>query len=270
MIKKTYFFSDIHLGLPNAKSSLKREKLLVKLLDEIKHDAKTLYFVGDIFDFWWEYKSVVPKGFTRFLGKIAELTDSGVDIHFFVGNHDIWMKDYLPKEIGVNMHQNGKEFIIDNKKFFIAHGDGLGPGDKTYKTLRKIFTNKFLQWWYTRLHPNFAFAIARKWSHSRSMNQKTIKFQGKDKEFLFLFAEESLKRKHTDYFIFGHRHVPVIININESAKFINLGDWVLHFTYGIYNGNNFELKTYKNSIQEEFHPDINAEYKTLSLRNGDF
>ncbi len=270
MKKKTYFISDIHLGLPNAKGSLKRERLLVKFLDEIKPEAKTIFFVGDIFDFWWEYKSVVPRGFVRFLGKIAELTDSGIDIHFFVGNHDIWMKSYLPEETGIILHHSGKEFVIDNKKLFIAHGDGLGPGDKTYKILRKIFTNKFLQWWYNRLHPNLAFAIARKWSHSRSMNQKTIKFQGKDKEFMYLYAKESLKRKHTDYFIFGHRHVPVLINMNESSKYVNLGDWILHFSYGVFDGNKFKLRTYKNSKQEDLIPDINAEYKTLSFRNGDF
>lgn len=262
MRKKSYFISDIHLGFPNAEKSRKREKLLVKLLDEIKENAEAIYFLGDIFDFWWEYKFVVPRGFTRFFGKVAELTDRKIPVYFFAGNHDIWMKDYLEKEVGVFVKHGIFETKINDKKFLITHGDGLGPGDKKYKLLKKMFENSFLQWCFSRLHPNFAFTIAEKWSHSRRKKPCYNKFRGKKIEYLYLYAEEKLKTEYFDFFVFGHRHIPLIINMNENTKYINIGDWMFKFTYGIFDGNKFELKTYKNGKQESFIADLKKKYFT--------
>ncbi len=255
--KNIYFISDMHFGLPNHEKSLIREKLLVKLLDEIKLQASIIYFVGDIFDFWWEYKYVVPRAYVRFLGKIAEMVDSGTEIHFFTGNHDVWMKDYLHIELGVTIHT--KELITEiyGKKFFIAHGDGLGAGDKAYKLLKKIFQNKFLQWCYSRLHPNFAFSIAKIWSHSRRKKEKVYKFRGIDKEIMIQFSKEMIKTKYFDYFIFGHRHFPLMIQIGESSKHVNIGDWLVNYTFAIFNDEGFKLMTYKNGHQEEFETDLN-------------
>ncbi|NOZ34465.1 MAG: UDP-2,3-diacylglucosamine diphosphatase [Chlorobi bacterium] len=259
--KKTYFISDIHLGLPDREKSLQRELKLVNFLDEIKSDAETIYFVGDIFDFWWEYKSVVPRGFVRFLGKIAELSDSGIKIIFFTGNHDVWMKDYLSQELGIKILQKELKIEINGKKFYIAHGDGLGPGDKSYKFLKKIFTNKFLQWCFTRLHPNFAFFIARKWSYSRRNKETHYDFKDKNKELLVLHSENVLKTEHYDYLIYGHRHFPLMIDAGTSSKHINLGDWLVNFTFGVFDGDKFQLKTYKHNIQEDFKTDLETVIK---------
>ncbi|NPA69041.1 MAG: UDP-2,3-diacylglucosamine diphosphatase [Chlorobi bacterium] len=255
--KFTYFLSDIHLGLPDRKKSLQRELKLVKFLDEIKNSAESIYFAGDIFDFWWEYKSVVPRGYVRFLGKIAELSDSGVKIFFFTGNHDIWMKDYLKEELGTEILHKELKTEIKGKKFYIAHGDGLGPGDKKYKFLKKIFTNRFLQKCFSLLHPDTAFGIAKKWSHSRRKKETSYDFKGKDKELLFLHSEDILKKEHFDYLIYGHRHFPVMLSAGKSSVHINLGDWLVNFTYGIFDGKDFRLKTYKNNKQEDFIVDLN-------------
>jgi len=249
------------LGLPNHEKSLQRERLLVKLLDELKVDAKEFFFVGDIFDFWWEYKRAVPRGYVRFLGKIAEIADSGIPVHFFTGNHDLWMRDYLPKELGVKLHT--KELVIseNDKSIFIAHGDGLGPGDKGYKILKKFFTNKFLQWCFSRLHPNFGFGLAELWSQSRRKKEKSYEYLGEDKEYLIQFAKGQLKEKHYDFQTFGHRHFPMILDLNKSAKFINIGDWIVNFTFAVFDGEDFELRTYKTGKQEEFQTNLEAEYK---------
>lgn len=256
--KKTYFISDIHLGLPDREKSLQRELKLVKLLDKIKNDAETIYFVGDIFDFWWEYKSVVPRGFVRFLGKIAELSDSGINIIFFTGNHDVWLKDYPAEELGVSVLHEELKTVIGNKKFYIAHGDGLGPGDKNYKFLKKIFTNKFLQWCFTRLHPNFAFWLARKWSHNRRKKETHYDFKGENKELLVLHTKEILEKEHFDFFIYGHRHFPLMLKIGKTSKHINIGDWLVNFTFGVFDGNEFSLKTYKNNRIENFVTNLSA------------
>ncbi len=261
MHRHCYFFSDIHLGLPNAEKSRIREKLLVKLLDEIKDKAKVIYFAGDIFDFWWEYKKVVPRGFVRFLGKIAELSDSGIEIHFFTGNHDIWMRNYLSDEIGVKLHRTPLSVTLGNKRFYIAHGDGLGPGDRSYKLLKKLFSNSILQWIFSRLHPNFAFGLAHLWSHSRRKSEKYIQFRGADRELLFLHAQNVLKSEYYDFFVFGHRHIPLILNIGEQSKIANIGEWLHHFTFLEFAGENLYLKTYKSGKIEDFSPDLNKAFQ---------
>lgn len=248
MSKNIYFASDVHLGHPTIEKSRWREKLFVEWLDEIKEDAKELYLVGDIFDFWYEYKKVVPRGFVRSLGKIAELVDAGIPVHFFTGNHDIWVFDYLPSELGVQVHRNPIVKEYAGKKFYIGHGDGLGPGDHSYKVLKKIFTSRTLQWFFSRLHPNFSLWLAHTWSNS-SRQVKGIKaegFMGKEKEYLYKYAEQMLEKNNYDYFIFGHRHLMVNMPVGENSKYINLGDWLYNFSYGVFDGNSFELKKYRN------------------------
>jgi len=235
--------------------------LLVKLLNELKEDAKTIYFVGDIFDFWWEYKYVVPKGYIRFLGKISELTDAGIEIIFFTGNHDVWMKNYFTKELGVKIYHEELKIEIDGKKFFIAHGDGLGKGDNGYKLLKIAFTSKFLQWCYTRLHPNFAFGLGNLWSQTRRKKEKYYDFKGEEKEILVQFAKDTLKTEHFDYLIFGHRHYPVIFDVGTSSKYVNIGDWLINFTFLEFKGKDIQQYTYKSGKKEKYITDLTKKFK---------
>lgn len=249
--KKIYFASDVHLGAPALKNNRERELLFVKWLDTVKTDAEAIYLMGDIFDFWFEYKRAVPRGFTRVLGKLSEITDSGIPVHFFTGNHDIWVFDYLPSETGVIVHRDIVKTELQGKKFFLGHGDGLGPYDKGYKILKKIFTNKFLQWVFARVHPNFAIWLAHNWSgHSRLKNGKieADTFRGEDKEWLVLYAKDELKKEHFDYFIFGHRHWPCNIDLNGESRYINTGDWVTHFTYAVLDNGVMELKEFEKPV----------------------
>lgn len=238
--------SDVHLGAPALKNNKERERLFVRWLDEIKADAAALFLMGDIFDFWFEYRKVAPRGFTRTLGKIAEIADSGVSVHFFTGNHDLWIFDYLPEELGIILHRKEYKTEIMGKKFFLAHGDGLDLSDKGYLLLKKIFTCKALQWTFARLHPDFAFRIAHHWSrNSRIANGiQADGYRGDNKEGLFIFAESIEKQEHFDYFIFGHRHLLVEKPIGETSSFINLGDWINYFSFGVFDGEKFELKRY--------------------------
>lgn len=243
---KIYFVSDVHLGAPAFKDNHERELLLAKWLDDINDDVAELYLMGDIFDFWWEYKKVVPRGFTRILGRIANLTDRGIPVYFFPGNHDLWVFDYLPSELGVTVQRNPIIKELGGKKFFLAHGDGLDAGDVGYNRLKKIFTNKHLQWWFSRLHPNFALYIAHNWSGS----SRTGKLKKKEEEFnvnndgMYKFALSFLKQESVDYFIFGHRHHMLNHQINEKTRFVLLGDWIKNFSYGVFDGETFELKRY--------------------------
>ena len=243
---KIYFISDVHLGAPALSNNLEREMLFAKWLDDINDDVQELFLMGDIFDFWWEYKKVVPRGFTRILGRIANLTDRGIPVHFFPGNHDLWVFDYLPSELGVIVHRNEIIKEIGGKKFFLAHGDGLDAEDVGYIRLKKIFTNKKLQWLYSRLHPNFALHIAHKWSKS----SRIAKF-GREEVFnvnnegMYKFAQSFLKQESIDYFIFGHRHHMVNVPITETSRFVLLGDWIKNFSYGVFDGEKFELLKYK-------------------------
>jgi UDP-2,3-diacylglucosamine hydrolase len=245
--KKIYFASDFHLGVPTHELSIAREKRIVKWLDEIKNDAEEIYLMGDLFDFWFEYQYTVPKGFVRLLGKIAELADSGIPIILFTGNHDMWMFDYLPKELGVTIYREPITRTYNGKKFYLGHGDGLGPGDHGYKFIKSVFANPLCQWLFERLHPNFALRIANYWSHkSRISNApKDEQFKGENGEWLVSYSKDVLKKEHFDYFIFGHRHLPLDIKLSESSRYVNLGEWVNYESYAVFNGNKLELKYYK-------------------------
>lgn len=241
---KIYFASDFHLGAPNEEESAVREKRIVSWLDEIKADAKEIYLMGDLFDFWFEYKYVVPKGYVRFLGKIAELTDSGIPVHLFIGNHDMWMFNYLEDELNVTIHRSHVTKEFDGKKFFIGHGDGIGPGDYGYKFIKAVFANKICQWLFARLHPNFAFAVANYWADKSRVDVNLLKFLGEEKEHQIIFAKEMLKAGHYDYFIFGHRHLPNDIKLSENSRYINLGDWIVNDSYAVFDGEELCLKKY--------------------------
>lgn len=244
--KKIYFLSDFHLGAPDHATSLVREKRIVKFLDKIKSDAAQIFIAGDLFDFWFEYKKVVPKGFVRILGKLAELTDSGILIHFFVGNHDMWMDGYFEKELGVKVYHHPSEFELNDKKFFVGHGDGLGPGDHRYKFIKKVFRNKFSKWLFSVLHPHSGIGLANYFSRKSRATTGLIdqKFLGEEKEWLIIFSKQMLKKQHFDYFIFGHRHLPLDYKLNNQSRYISLGDWIKYNSYAVFDGRNVELKFY--------------------------
>lgn len=247
---KIYFVSDVHLGAPAFQNNHQREMLFARWLDSINDDVEELYLMGDIFDFWWEYKKVVPRGFTRILGRIANLTDRGIPVYFFPGNHDLWVFDYLPSELGVKVHREEVIKEISGKKFFLAHGDGLDAEDVGYNRLKKIFTNKTLQWWFSRLHPNFALYIAHKWSGSSRTSKLNREEQfNVNNDGIYNFAHSYLKQESIDYFIFGHRHQMVNMSLSDNSQFVLLGDWITNFSYGVFDGEKLELKKY-NDIAE--------------------
>lgn len=244
--KNIYFASDQHFGIPTLEKSREREVKFIQWLDEIKQDAKAIFLLGDLFDFWFEYKTVVPKGFVRVLGKLAEIRDSGIPIYFFVGNHDLWMKDYFKTELNIPTYRDPKEFIFNNKTFLIGHGDGLGPGDKGYKRMKKVFTNPLSRWLYKWLHPDIGMWLAQYLSTQNKLisGEEDVKFLGEDNEWLVQYAKRKLESKHCDFFVFGHRHYPMDIQLNKNSKYINTGDWISHFTYAVFDGKDLELKTY--------------------------
>jgi len=245
--KKIYFLSDFHLGAPDYETSLAREKRVIQFLNEIKKDAEVIFILGDLFDFWYEYKKVVPKGFVRILGKLAELTDCGIIIYFFVGNHDMWMNGYFEKELNIQVFHEAKEFEFNGKKFLIGHGDVLGPGDHLYKMMKKVFRNKFSQSLFGLLHPSAGIGMADYFSRKSraSAGKKDEQFLGEDKEWLIIFSKEVLKKEHLDYFIFGHRHLPIEFKLNEKSVYINLGDWIKYNSYAVFENKTVSLKYYQ-------------------------
>jgi UDP-2,3-diacylglucosamine hydrolase len=245
---KIYFASDQHFGAPTPELSAPREQRFVKWLDEIKQDADVLFLVGDLFDFWFEYKTVVPRGFVRVLGKLAELKERGIEIHFFVGNHDLWMDDYFEKELGIPVYHRPQEFTFNGKSFLIGHGDGLGPGDKGYKRMKKVFTNPVSKWLFRWLHPDVGVKLAQYLSVKNKLisGDEDVKFLGEENEWLVLYSKRKLQTKHYDYLIFGHRHLPMVIKVGPDSEYVNLGDWIIYFTYAVFDGNTFELKKYEN------------------------
>ena len=244
--KKIYFASDQHFGAPTVEESKIREQKFVNWLDFIKKDADVLFLLGDLFDFWFEYTEAVPKGFVRVLGKLAELSDQGIQIHFFVGNHDLWMQDYFEKELNIPIYHEPKEFILNGKSFFIGHGDGLGPEDKGYKRMKKVFTNPVSKWFYRWLHPDIGIKIAHYLSVKNKLisGAEDVKFLGEENEWLVQYSKMKLTEKHYDYFVFGHRHLPIEIALSETSIYINTGDWIVHFTYGEFDGGDMVLKSY--------------------------
>lgn len=244
--KKIYFASDFHLGVPNKTESLARERRVVAWLDQVKHDAHTVFLLGDIFDFWFEYKHAIPKGFIRLQGKLAELRDAGIRIAFFTGNHDMWMFDYFPTELGIPVYRKPHELVVNGLKLLIGHGDGLGPGDRTYKLLKRFFNSRICQWLFARIHPNLGIAIANRWSRQSRISNTTVeeKFEGAEKEYLWVYCSEVERTAHHDFYVFGHRHLPLDLEVTSNSRYINLGEWVHYNTYAVFDGTTVTLKTF--------------------------
>lgn len=242
-MKKKYFISDLHLGSPNHEASLVREKKFVSWLDEVSKDADEIFLVGDVFDFWFEYKRAVPRGFVRCLGKIATLTDQGIKVHWFTGNHDMWIFDYLPKECGIILHRKPIVIEYNNQKMYIGHGDGLGPGDHSYKFMKRFFDSHLCQWLFARLHPNFGIWLASSLSgYSRGKGLEKDKIFHGEQEWLFQYCQSIEKETHHDYYVFGHRHYPKIMKVSANSQYVNLGDWIQHFTYATWDEQGLRLE----------------------------
>jgi UDP-2,3-diacylglucosamine hydrolase len=245
--KKIFFLSDFHLGAPNHADSLIREKIIVDFLDRIENEASEIFILGDLFDFWFEYRTVVPKGYVRILGKLARLRDAGIPIHFFVGNHDMWMRNYFQQELDIPVYMEPKLFERDGKKMMIGHGDGLGPGDHGYKLLKRIFRNPLCQWLFGVLPPAIGIGLAS--FSSRKSRAKTGKqdeiFEGPENEWLVQYCKAELQKSAIDYFLFGHRHLPMDIPLNEKSRYLNLGDWISHFTYAVWDGEHMTLRKHE-------------------------
>lgn len=244
---KIYFASDQHLGAPTAALSFPREQKFVAWLDEVKQDAAAIFLLGDLFDFWFEYQTVVPKGFVRVLGKLAEIRDAGIPIYFFLGNHDLWMGDYFQKELNIPVFYDNEEFTFNGKTFLIGHGDGKGPGDIGYKRMKKVFTNPFSKWLFRWLHPDIGVKLGQYLSVKNKLisGVEDVKYLGEDQEWLVQYCKRKLKTKSYNFFVFGHRHLPLEIELTKNSKYINLGDWIGYFTYGVFDGTNFELKKFE-------------------------
>lgn len=248
MRNKTYFLSDLHLGASYLKNPLDYERRIVRWLNSIKSTAKAIYLLGDILDYWYEYRNVVPRGFTRFLGTLASLSDDGVEIYWYIGNHDIWIFDYLPNEIGMTVIDGYEIKQIGNHRFFLSHGDGLGSLKPGFKFIRAIFRNRLCQWLFSGIHPRWTTPFAHKWSsHSRNFTAEIPQFEGEDKEPLISFSRRWLvehPQEHIDFFVFGHRHVFIDYNLTHNSRLIILGDWIHHFSFAVYDGNDLQLGTF--------------------------
>ncbi len=251
--KKIYFASDQHLGAPTSEKSKEREKKLVRWLDSVKADAEAIFLLGDLFDFWFEYKTVVPKGFVRVLGKLAEIKDSGIPIYFFVGNHDLWMNDYFEKELNIPVYHEPKEFTFSGKTFLIGHGDGLGPGDYGYKRMKKVFTNPVCKWLFRWLHPDLGVRLAQYFSVKNKLisGEEDVAFLGEEKENLIQYSKQVLTKKHYDYFVFGHRHLPMTLALEKKSEYVNLGDWISYFTYGVFDGEKMQVLPFEVQKKDE-------------------
>lgn len=247
-MKPVYFLSDAHLGSLAISHRRLQERRLVNFLDGIKHKATAVYLLGDMFDFWYEYRMVVPKGFTRFLGKLSELTDLGVEVHFFTGNHDIWCGDYLTRECGVILHREPLTTEIYGKEFFLAHGDGLGETDKTFQILRRLFHNKLAQRLFSMIHPRWGVSCGLQWAKRSRLKRpdgREPEYQGEDKEPLIIFAKEYLQtHPNINFFLFGHRHIELDLMLSRDSRAVILGDWINYFTYAVYDGETFFLENF--------------------------
>lgn len=244
--KKLYFASDFHLGVPTPEASLEREKHVVAWLESVRHDAHAIYLLGDIFDFWFEYRFTIPRGFIRLQGKLAELRDAGISITFFTGNHDMWMFDYFPRELGIPILREPLELLAGSQRLIIGHGDGLGPGETGYKILKKFFNSGLCQWLFARIHPNLGMRIAHYWSRKSRINNvsRAETFKGEENEYLHLWCRQQEEQMHRNYYIFGHRHLVLDLPVSKDSRYLNLGEWVHHQTYCVYDGTKAELKTF--------------------------
>ena len=245
--KRVYFASDQHLGAPTYEESRKREKQFLSWLEEVEKDAALLILMGDLFDFWFEYERVVPKGFVRTLGKLTQLVDSGIEVLCFVGNHDLWMKDYFPKELGIPVFHKPQKITLNDKTFLVGHGDGLGPGDKGYKRMKKVFTHPFANWLFRWFHPDLGVRLAQHLSIRNRLlsGDDNVQFEGAENEWLVHYCRRKLKENHYDYFLFGHRHLPFQIPIGEASEYINTGDWIHHYTYAVFTGEQLKLEKWE-------------------------
>lgn len=252
---RIYFISDLHLGAGTLDNPLDYERRVVRFLDSIKEDCEELYLLGDVIDFWFEYKRVAPQGFTRFLGKIGEFTDRGIKVHWLTGNHDIWIFDYIPRETGAIIHHTAFETTLQGKKIYLAHGDGLGEDTLGYKLMAGFFRNKTCQWLFSCIYPDWALALAHKWSsHSRLTGSKFPDYLGEDREHLVVFAKHYLKdNPDTDYLLFGHRHIMLDLMLSRKNRMMILGDWITHFSYAVLEDGNlsFEQFEYLDDYGEE-------------------
>lgn len=245
--KKIYFASDNHLGAPDRRTSLERERKFVRWLEESRKDAAAFFLLGDLFDFWFEYRHVVPKGFTRTLGKLAEITDSGIPVYYFVGNHDLWMHGYFEEELNIPVFHSPQQFELSGRQFLIGHGDGLGPGDKGFKRMKKVFTNPVAKWLFRWLHPDLGVRMAQYFSVKNRLlsGEEDVRFLGEENEWLFQYAKRKLRQRHYDYFVFGHRHLPLDIPVSETSRYINLGDWIRYYSYGVFDGSRLTLESFE-------------------------
>lgn len=244
--KKIFWLSDVHLGAPNKVKSLEREKLLVKFLQQIAHEAGHVFIMGDLFDFWYEYRYVAPRGYVRILGQLAQMADAGIKLHFFVGNHDMWIRNYFQQELGMQVYFDPEAFAIGDVTFYLAHGDGLGPGDYGYKFLKKIFRNPICHYLFGLLPASIGMGLANYFSRKsrEAIDEHETHFWGADKEWLMIHSRQVLEKQVFNYFIYGHRHVPGVHPLPQQATYINLGDWITHFTYAEWDGVNMQLKKY--------------------------
>lgn len=246
-MKKTYFLSDAHLGSLVVEDRRAHELRLVRFLDKIKNDARALYLLGDMFDFWFEYKSVVPKGYVRFLGKLAELVDEGIEVHFFIGNHDIWTFGYLEQEIGLKVYRKPTEVEINAKRFYLAHGDGIYDKSIGFRIIRGIFHNRLLQEMFTWLPPRLGLGFGYAWSKSNRLDgrKKDYSYKGEDKEHLVLFAKEYVANHDVDYFVFGHRHILLDLQLKNKSRVMIIGDWFENFSYAVFDGKDMSLELWE-------------------------
>lgn len=254
MPKKIYFVSDFHLGIDCDLTSADREKKIVKWLDLYQHDMEELYLVGDIFDYWYEYKRVVPKGYTRLFGKLAELRDNGIPIFFFTGNHDMWMFSYFKDELGIPIYRKPIELHRHGKRILVGHGDGLGPGDKGYKIIKSIFSNNWCQRLFSWIHPNIALSMMQFFSSkSRAYTADESQFKDLSKEWLVQYCERKIQDSEYDYFVFGHRHLPINhLLSNGKSRYINLGEWMYVYSYATFDGSQMALHFFESKNTHVF------------------
>jgi UDP-2,3-diacylglucosamine hydrolase len=245
-----YFASDFHLGVDAGQTSVEREREIVRWLDAIRSDAEAIYLVGDIFDYWFEYREAVPRGFTRLLGKLAELRDAGIAIYAFTGNHDMWMFGYFKDELDIPVHKEPIEVMLGEHRVIVGHGDGLGPGDHGYKFIKRVFASRICQWLFARIHPNLGIRLMRYFSQTSRNMTSVPDFLGWEKEWLISYCLNTLKSRDVKYFIFGHRHLPLDIDLGkDGARYINLGDWLTHYTFAVFDGRDMTLMQWDRARQ---------------------